>query len=142
MIILAFPAVKINIIPLYLSYLNSFYEPILDYNLLMFCLKSYSGENNDGNNSFLSPLYMDDKIIKYLPKLKIYGGTGDPLRDDYVEFFHKYNNAHVACQLFEFNYFLHGFLNYDYSFVMHKTSQCTDMIYDDITNYTNEDSLI
>ena len=142
MIILAYPAVKMNIIPLSLSYLNSLYDPLLDYNLLSFCLKSYLGENKDDNNPFVSPLYMDEKIIKYLPKLKIYGGTGDPLRDDYVEFFHKYNNAHVACQLFEFNYFLHGFLNYDYSFVMHKASQCTDMIYDDITNYTNEDSLI
>ena len=40
---------------------------------------------------------MNPKIIKYLPKLKIYGGTADPLRDDYVEFFHKYNKAFVDC---------------------------------------------
>jgi hypothetical protein len=40
---------------------------------------------------------MNPKIIKYLPKLKIHGGTADPLRDDYVEFFHKYNKAFVDC---------------------------------------------
>ena len=107
MIILAYPAVKMNIIPLSLSYLNSLYDPLLDYNLLSFCLKSYLGENKDDNNPFVSPLYMDEKIIKYLPKLKIYGGTGDPLRDDYVEYFHKCNNANVDYQLFEFKYIFH-----------------------------------
>ena len=38
MIILACPAVKKNIIPLSLSYLNSLYDPLLYYNLLSFCL--------------------------------------------------------------------------------------------------------
>ena len=138
LIILAYPAVKMNIVPLSLSYLNSLYDPLLDYNLLSFCLKSYLGKNNDGNNPFLSPLYMDDKIVKNFPKLKIYGGTGDPLRDDYVEFFHKCNNANVDCQLFEFKYFPHGFLNYDYSFIMPQASQCTDMICDDINNFIDK----
>ena len=139
MIILAYPAVKMNIIPLSLSYLNSLYDPLLDYNLLSFCLKSYLGENKDDNKPFVSPLYMDEKIIKYLPKLKIYGGTGDPLRDDYVEYFHKCNNANVNCQLFEFKYFPHGFLNYDYSFIMPQASQGTEMISDDINNFINKD---
>ena len=137
MIIMAYPAVKMNIIPLSLSYLNSLYDPLLDYNLLSFCLKSYLGENKDDNNPFISPLYMENKILKYLPKTKIYGGTGDPLRDDYVEFFHKCNMAGVDCQLIEFSYFPHGFLNYDYSFIMPQASKCTEMICEDIENYIN-----
>ena len=140
MIILAYPAVKMNIIPLSLSYLNSLYDPLLDYNLLSFCLKSYLGENNDGYNPFLSPLYMDNKIIKYLPKIKIYGGTGDPLRDDYIEFFHKCNNINIDCELIEFKYFPHGFLNYDYSFIMPQASNCTEMIIEDINNSINNKS--
>ena len=139
MIILAYPAVKMNIIPLSLSYLNSLYDPLLDYNLLSFCLKSYLGENNDEYNPFLSPLYMDNKIIKYLPKLKIYGGTGDPLRDDYIEFFHKCININIDCELVEFKYFPHGFLNYDYSFIMPQASKCTEMIIEDINYYISNE---
>lgn len=137
MIILAYPAVKMNINPLSLSYLNSLYDPLLDYNLLSFCLRSYLGENSDDYNPFLSPLYMDSKILKYLPKLKIYGGTADPLRDDYVEFFHRCTEAFVDCELIEFKYFPHGFLNYDYFFIMPQASRCTDMISEDIENYVN-----
>ena len=137
MIILVYPAVKMNIIPLSLSYLNSIYDPLLDYNLLSFCLKSYLGENSDDNNPFLSPLYMDNKIIKNLPKLKIYGGTGDPLRDDYIEFFHKCINENIDCELIEFKYFPHGFLNYDYSFIMPQASECTERISEDIINFIN-----
>ena len=140
MIILAYPAVKMNIIPLSLSYLNSLYDPLLDYNLLSFCLKSYLGENNYEYNPFLSPLYMDNKIIKYLPKIKIYGGTGDPLRDDYIEFFHKCNNINIDCELVEFKYFPHGFLNYDYSFIMPQASNSTEMIIEDINNSINNKS--
>ena len=135
MLILAYPAVKMNIIPLSLSYLNSLYDPLLDYNLLSFCLKSYLGENNDETNPFLNPLYMNKNIIKFLPKLKIYGGTADPLRDDYIEFFYKCSNANIDCQLIEFKFFPHGFLNYDYSFIMPQASRCTEMISNDINNF-------
>ena len=79
---------------------------------------------------------MEDKILKNFPKIKIYGGTGDPLRDDYVEFFHKLFNAKVDCEFIEFNYFCHGFLNYDYSFIMPQADECTKMISEDIENYT------
>ena len=137
MIILAYPAVKMTIIPLSLSYLNSLYDPLLDYNLLNFCLKSYLGEYKNDKNPFLSPLYMKNEIIKNIPKINIYGGTADPLRDDYVEFFHKCNKANVDCHLIEFSYFPHGFLNYDYSFIMPQASKCTEMICDDINNYIN-----
>ena len=36
-IILAYPSVKMNIVPLSLSYLNSIYDPMLDSNLLYYC---------------------------------------------------------------------------------------------------------
>ena len=135
-IILAYPSVKMNIVPLSLSYLNSIYDPMLDSNLLYYCRNSYLGDNTEDMNPFLSPIYMEDKILKNFPKIKIYGGTGDPLRDDYVEFFHKLFNAKVDCEFIEFNYFCHGFLNYDYSFIMPQADECTKMISEDIENYT------
>ena len=140
LIILAYPAVKMNIIPLSLSYINSIYDPMLNYNLLDFCRRSYLGENNtEDMNPFISPIYMDNKILKNLPKIKIYGGTGDPLRDDYVEFFHKIFKAKVDCEYVEFKYFPHGFLSYDYSFIMPQVEECTKRICEDIENFVNDD---
>ena len=143
LIILAYPAVKMNIIPLSLSYLNTVYDPLLNFNLSNFCINSYLGENNtDDMNPFISPIYMDNKIIKNLPKIKIYGGTGDPLRDDYVEFFHKIFNNNVDCELEEFKYFPHGFLSYDYSFIMPQADECTKRICEDIENYVNDEFIV
>ena len=140
LIILAYPAVKMNIIPLSLSYINSIYDPMLNYNLLDFCRKSYLGENNtEDMNPFISPIYMDNKILKHLPKIKIYGGTGDPLRDDYVEFFYKIFKAKIDCEYVEFKYFPHGFLSYDYSFIMPQVGECIQRICKDIESFVNAD---
>ena len=64
-IFLAYPALKLSMREMSLSYLNSLTDPILEYSLLKFCLVSYSG-NCDEYNPFLSPLFMDDKIMKNL----------------------------------------------------------------------------
>ena len=109
---------------------------MLDFNLLNFCRKSYLGENNTEDlNPFISPLYMDNKVLKNLPKIKIYGGSGDPLRDDYITFFHKIYNTNVDCEYVEFKYFPHGFLTYDYSFLMPQADVCTKMISEDIEKF-------
>ena len=139
LIILTYPSVKMNILPLSLSYINSLYDPMLDFNLLNFCRKSYLGENTEDMNPFLSPIYMNDKIVKNFPKIKIYGGTSDPLRDDYVEYFFKLFNNKVDCEYVEFKYFPHGFLSYDYSFVMPQAEECLKIICEDIENYVNGD---
>ena len=123
--------------PLSLSYINSLYDPMLDFNLLNFCRKSYLGENTEDMNPFLSPMFIEDKILKNLPKIKIYGGSGDPLRDDYVEFFHKLFKCKVDCEYVEFKYFPHGFLTYDFPFVMPQAQEGVKMICEDIENYVN-----
>ena len=135
LIVMAYPALKISINPFSLSYLNSLYDPLVDYNLLTFCLRSYVGEGNDPDDPFLSPLYMNDKIVKHLPEIKMYGATGDSLRDDYVEFLHKCLKINKKCQLKEFKYFPHGFLNYDYPFIMPQSAKITDIISEDISKF-------
>ena len=137
LILLAYPSVKMTKVPLSLSYLNGLYDPMLDFNLLNFCRKSYLGENTEDMNPFLSPIYIDDKILKNLPKIKIYGGSGDPLRDDYVEFFHKIFYYKIDCEYVEFKYFPHGFLTYDFPFVMPQAREGVKMICEDIENYVN-----
>ena len=137
LILLAYPSVKMTKAPLSLSYINSLYDPMLDFNLLNFCRKSYLGENTEDMNPFLSPMFIEDKILKNLPKIKIYGGSGDPLRDDYVEFFHKLFKCKVDCEYVEFKYFPHGFLTYDFPFVMPQAQEGVKMICEDIENYVN-----
>ena len=137
LILLAYPSVKMTKVPLSLSYINSLYDPMLDYNLLNFCQSSYLGDNTEDMNPFLSPTFIDSKILKNLPKIKIYGGSGDPLRDDYVEFFHKLFKCNVDCQYVEYKYFPHGFLTYDFPFVMPQAGECVNVICEDIENYIN-----
>ena len=137
LILLAYPCVKMTKAPLSLSYINSLYDSMLDFNLLNFCRKSYLGENTVDMNPFLSPMFIEDKILKNLPKIKIYGGSGDPLRDDYVEFFHKLFKCKVDCEYVEFKYFPHGFLTYDFPFVMPQAQEGVKMICEDIENYVN-----
>ena len=137
LILLAYPSVKMTKAPLSLSYINSLFDPMLDFNLLNFCRKSYLGENTEDMNPFLSPMFIEDKILKNLPKIKIYGGSGDPLRDDYVEFFHKLFKCKVDCEYIEFKYFPHGFLTYDFPFVMPQAQEGVKMICEDIENYVN-----
>ena len=121
-IFLAYPALKLSINPLSLSYLNSLTDPLLECSLLIFCLKSYCGDIGDQKNPFLSPLYMKDDIIKLLPPIRIYGGTSDPLRDDYVEFMNRCVKCNIDCKMEEYMYFPHGFLNYDFPMMFPEAS--------------------
>lgn len=112
-IILAYPALKLSLKRMNLSYINSLSDPILEYNLLKFCLVSYTGEC-DEFNQFLSPLFMSDKIMKLLPPVRIICGSSDPLRDDSILLLKKLVDLNVDVKLKEIKYFPHAFLNYDY----------------------------
>jgi hormone-sensitive lipase len=134
-IFLAYPALKLSINPLSLSYLNSLTDPILECSLLIFCLKSYCGDMKDQKNPFLSPLYMKDDIIKLLPPIRIYGGTSDPLRDDYVEFMNRCVKCNIDCKMEEYMFFPHGFLNYDFPMMLPEASIIIEKIAKEMEKY-------
>ena len=134
-IFLAYPALKLSINPLSLSYLNSLTDPLLECSLLIFCLKSYCGDIGDQKNPFLSPLYMKDDIIKLLPPIRIYGGTSDPLRDDYVEFMNRCVKCNIDCKMEEYMYFPHGFLNYDFPMMFPEASIVIEKIAQEMEKY-------
>ena len=134
-IFLAYPALKLSINPLSLSYLNSLTDPILECSLLIFCLKSYCGDIKDQKNPFLSPLYMKDDIIKLLPPIRIYGGTSDPLRDDYVEFMNRCVKCNIDCKMEEYMYFPHGYLNYDFPMMLPEASIIIEKIAQEMEKY-------
>ena len=134
-IFLAYPALKLSINPLSLSYLNSLTDPLLECSLLIFCLKSYCGDIKDQKNPFLSPLYMKDDIIKLLPPIRIYGGTSDPLRDDYIEFMNRCVKCNIDCKMEEYMYFPHGFLNYDFPMMFPEASIVIEKIAQEMEKY-------
>ena len=120
-----------------LSYLNSLSDPILEYNLLKFCLVSYTGEC-DEFNQFLSPLFMHDKVMKLLPPVRIICGSSDPLRDDSILLLQKLVDLNVDVKMKEIKYFPHAFLNYDYPMMMPEANIGNEIIIEEIEQIIKE----
>ena len=142
-IFMFYPALKIDIDTIVPSYLNAITELILEYHLLKFCIDSYSGKYTDNGkvitntrNKFLSPIFMDDNILKLLPPIRIFGGSCDVLRDDTFYFIDKLLKLNKDVFSYEFKYFPHGYLNYDFKTLFPECSLITDRIYKEIEKYT------
>ena len=71
---------------------------------------------------------MSDKILKKLPKIRIFNGSSDPLRDDSVLFCSKLVQLGVDVEMREFKYFPHCFINYDHPKLMPEVSIVMDII--------------
>ena len=142
-IFMFYPALKIDIDTIVPSYLNAITELILEYHLLKFCIDSYSGKYTDNGkvitntrNKFLSPIFMDDNILKLLPPIRIFGGSCDVLRDDTFYFMDKLLKLNKDAFFYEFKYFPHGYLNYDFKTLFPECSLITDRICKEIEKYT------
>ena len=123
-----YPALKMCVDVLSLSYFNSITDQVLEFNLLKFCVEAYKGEYNDTKNPFMSPLYMEDNFLRYLPPVRIFGGTSDPLRDDSIYFMEKLLKLNKDIKMIEFKYFPHGFLNYDIKMMMPEAAVINEMV--------------
>ena len=134
-IFIFYPALKMHNLNFSLSYFNAITDPILNYNLLLFCIKSYLGNFNHPENPFFSPLFMKDNILKFLPSVRIFGGTKDPLRDDGILFYEKLVKLGKDVKYTEFKYFPHGYLNYDFPIMMQEVSKANDMIIQEMEKF-------
>ena len=131
---LIYPALKLNINDLCLSYLNCFIDKVLEYKFLRYCIDSYSDNGKNCNNPFLSPLYLNDKILKKLPTIRIFNGSSDPLRDDSLLFCSKLIELGVDVEMREIKYFPHCFINYDHPKLMPEVSIVMDIIIKEMKN--------
>lgn len=68
------------------SFFNVLNDQILPYHLVRYCLESYRSKYDNEHDPFISPIIMDDKILKQLPPVRIITGSCDPLRDDVLIF--------------------------------------------------------
>ena len=139
---LFYPALKIDINTIVPSYLNAITDQILEYKLLKFCIESYSGQHTDDGkliidtrNKFLSPLLMDNNILKYMPPIRIFGCSCDVLRDDSFYFMEKLINLNRDVFFYEFKYLTHGFLNCDFKIIFPECSLITDTIIQEIEKF-------
>jgi acetyl esterase/lipase len=62
---------------------------ILPYHLISYCLDAYRGDFNVKNNMFLSPIFVDNLLLKKFPPVRILVGTADALRDDCFRYLKK-----------------------------------------------------
>jgi len=141
-IFLFYPALKIDINTLVPSYLNAINDLILEYHLLKFCIESYSGKLTDNGkiitdtrNQFLSPIFMDNNVLKLLPPVRIFGGSCDPLRDDTFYLMEKLLKLNKDIYFYEFKYFPHGYLSYDFKMVFPEMTLINDMIMKEIEKF-------
>ena len=142
-IFLFYPALKIDINTIVPSYLNAVNDLILEYHLLKFCIESYSGKLTDNGkiitdtrNQFLSPIFMDNNVLKLLPPIRIFGGSCDPLRDDSFYLMEKLLKLNKDIYFYEFKYFPHGYLNYDFKMVFPELTLINDIIMKEIEKFT------
>ena len=74
-------------------------------------------------------------ILKFLPSVRIFGGTKDPLRDDGILFYEKLVKLGKDVKYTEFKYFPHGYLNYDFPIMMQEVSKANDMIIQEMEKF-------
>jgi len=72
-----------------ISGLLSLTDKILSYPFIKVCMDAYVQEYGEcDQDMFLNPIFMENKILKLLPPIKMFVGTNDPLRDDIIQFLH------------------------------------------------------
>ena len=59
---------------------------IVPFHLLKYCSLSYIGEYSNNKDPFINPIMMNSEVIKKLPYTRIFGGSSDPFRDEFIRF--------------------------------------------------------
>ena len=66
------------------SLINSIKDLVFDPVFLKYVRDAYVGDYKNMEDPFLNPIKADEKILKFLPKTRIFFGSTDPLRDDSI----------------------------------------------------------
>jgi hormone-sensitive lipase len=86
-IVLAYPGVLYDLdSEITTSFLNYFDNSILHYNQMKIINECYRGEYKDSDDPFLSPLLMDERVLKMIPPIRVVHGSMDPHRDMMLKF--------------------------------------------------------
>ena len=64
------------------SLIQSINDLVFDPVFLKYARDSYVGEYKNMEDPFLNPIKANEKILKFLPRTRLFFGSTDPLRDD------------------------------------------------------------
>ncbi|KRX10276.1 hypothetical protein PPERSA_09660 [Pseudocohnilembus persalinus] len=141
-VILAYPALNLNLKRFTPSHLIAIDDFILSHTILKLCVEAYLGVQNQKQNTiqeqqtkhnytqdyFISPSIMPDKILQLFPQTHIFVGTEDPLHDDCIRFFQRLQQLGVQSSLTVYQNMPHGFLNFDFPQGMEESKICVNDI--------------
>ncbi|CAD8052530.1 unnamed protein product [Paramecium sonneborni] len=113
-ILLAYPALSLDIKQFTPSFLVSLDDSLLHHTVLKLCLNSYiKKEFNAILDPMLSPSKAHDDILKRFPKTRIQVGTYDPLHDESFRLLQRLIKLNKDARLIEYQSMPHGFLSFD-----------------------------
>ncbi|CAD8149587.1 unnamed protein product [Paramecium octaurelia] len=114
-ILLAYPALSLDIKTFTPSFLVSLDDSLLHHTVLKLCLNSYvMKEFNSTIDPMLSPSAASEEILKLFPKTRIVVGTYDPLHDESLRLLLKLVQQQKDVKLIEYQSMPHGFLSFDF----------------------------
>ncbi|CAD8106727.1 unnamed protein product [Paramecium sonneborni] len=123
-ILMAYPALLLDIKQFTPSLLISLNDPLLHHTVLKLCISSYVPEQfNAISDPLLSPSHASDEILSRFPSTRIVLGTNDPLHDESFRLANKLQKLGKDIKITEYQYMPHGFLQFDVTSGMKEAEQ-------------------
>ena len=92
------------------SLILSIKDMVFDPIFLKYVRDSYVGDYKNMEDPFLNPIKADEKILKYLPRTRIFFGSTDPLRDDSIRILYPISKVEgLDVRGYEFYNYWHAF---------------------------------
>ena len=92
------------------SLILSIKDLVFDPIFLKYVRDSYVGSYKNMNDPFLNPIKANEKILKYLPRTRIFFGSTDPLRDDSIRVLYPISKVQgLDVRGYEFYNYWHAF---------------------------------
>ena len=92
------------------SLILSIKDLVFDPTILKYVRDAYVGSYQNMNDPFLNPIKADERILKYLPRTRIFFGSTDPLRDDSIRILYPISKVQGLDVIgYEFYNYWHAF---------------------------------
>jgi len=92
------------------SLILSIKDLVFDATILKYVRDCYVGDYKNMQDPFLNPIRADERILKYLPRIRVFFGSTDPLRDDSIRILYPISKVEgLDVRGYEFYNYWHAF---------------------------------